>query len=168
MPVIPAIIATLSDDEALFLANYFPEAEEHVLQILGGDIRGILSSQFDLLVMLWNTLEQLTLEWPEHIGGIIISMRKALELPYDSRSTAILAPLSLKIAHLIDVSSAGGLGTFAEREAINDEANATVRLVLTTLAVRSVFGQCNMRRIACARAVVDSQPAAGWLKPYEG
>jgi hypothetical protein len=168
MPVIPAIIGTLSDGEALALASYFPEAEEHILRILEGDIGRILSSQFDLLVMLWNTLEQQTLEFPEDIGAILIGIQTALQLPYDSRSTAILAPLSLKTAHLRDVSSAGVRRTIAERDVIKDEANATARLVLTTLAVRSIFGRCNRRRIACARAVGDDQPAVGWLKPYEG
>jgi hypothetical protein len=165
MLVIPAIIATLSDNEAL-LANSFPEAEEHILQILGGDIGKILSSQFDLLVMLWNTLEQLMLVYPEDIGAILIGIQKALQLPYDSRSTAILAPLSRKIVRL--VSFAVVHRTIAERDVIKDEANATVQLVLNTLVVRLIFGRCNRRRIACARAVRDGQSAVGWLEPYEG
>jgi hypothetical protein len=168
MPVILAIIGTLPDGEALSLASYFPEAEEHILRILEGDIGKILSSQFDLLVMLWNTVEQKMLEFPEVIGAILVGIRKALQLPYNSRSTSILAPLSLKIARLREVSSAEVRRTIAEREAINDEANATIQLLLTALAVRSIFGQCNRRRIACARAVWDSQPAVDWLKPYEG
>jgi hypothetical protein len=168
MPVILAIIGTRSDGEALSLANYFSGAEERILRTLEGDIRQVINSQFHLLVMLWNTLEQLTLSYPENIGAILIGIRKALQLPYDSISTAILAPLSLKIAGLRDIISASGNGTFAEREVIKEEANATIRLVLTTLAIRSIFGRCNGQRIACARAVGDSQPALGWLKPYEG
>jgi hypothetical protein len=168
MPVILAIIGTLSDDEAISLANYLPEAEEWILRTLEVDIREILSSQFYLLIMLWNTLEQLTLSYPEDTGAILVGIRMALQLPFDCRSTTILAPLSLKIARLSDVSSATGDGTFAEREVIKDEANATRWLVLTTLAVRSIFGRYNWHRIACARAVGDGQPAVGWLQPYEG
>jgi hypothetical protein len=168
MPVILAIISTLFDDEALSLANYLPGAEEYILRTLEGDIRKILSSQFHLLVMLWNTLEQLALTFPENIGAILVGIRRALQLPYDSRSTAILSPLSLKIARLRDISSATVRTTIAERDVIKDEANATRWLVLTTLAVRSIFGRYNWHRIACARAVGDDQPALGWLKPYEG
>jgi hypothetical protein len=167
MPVILAIII-LTDYEALSLAKYFPETEERILWILEEGIREILDSQFHLLVMLWNTLEQLTLSYPEDTGSILVGIRKALQLPYDPRCTAILAPLSLKIARLRDVSSAMGDGAFAEREVIKEEANATRRLVLSTLAARSIFGRYNSHRIACARAVWDGQPAVGWLKPYEG
>jgi hypothetical protein len=168
MPVILAIIGTLSDGEALSLANYFLDAEERILWTLEGDIKEILGSQLHLLALLWNTLERETLEYPDDIGAILIGIRRALQLPYNSISTAVLAPLSLKIAGLRDIISASGNGTFAEREVIKQEANATIRLMLTTLAIRSIFGQCNGQRIACARAVGDDQPAAGWLKPYEG
>jgi hypothetical protein len=167
MNLILAIILP-SDHETVSLANYFPEAEERVLRTLERDTREILSSQFHLMVLIWNTSEQLTLEDPVDIGAILIGVQKALQLPYDSRSTAILVPLSLKIARLIDVSSAGGRGTFAERDVVKEEANTTRRLVLTTLAVRLIFGQYNGRLIACARTVGDDQPAVSWLKPYEG
>jgi hypothetical protein len=168
MPVILAIIGTLSDGETLSLANYFSAAEDHILRTLEEDIRQVLSSQFHVLVMLWNALEQWEPSYPEDTGAILIGIRRALQLPYDSRSTVILAPLSLKIAHLRTISSARGRGAFAEREVIKQQANATIRLVLTTLAVRSIFGRYNSQRIACARAVGDGQPAAGWLKPYDG
>jgi hypothetical protein len=168
MLIILAIIGALSDGEALSLANYLPHAEERILRTLEGDIRETLSSQFHLLVMLWNTLEQLGPLYSQNIGAILIGIRKALQLPYDSRSTAILAPLSFKIARLRDISSPMVHTTIAEREVIKEEANATIRLVLTALAARSIFGRYNGHRIACTRAVGDDQPAVGWLKPYEG
>jgi hypothetical protein len=168
MLMILAVIGTLSDAETLSLANYFPHARERILRTLEEDIREVLGSQFHLLVLLWNTLEQQRPDYPEDIRAILTGIRKALRLPYESRSTSILAPLSLKIARLIDASSARGRGTFAERDVVKEEANTTRRLMLTTLAVRSIFGRYNGCLIACARAVGDDQPAVGWLKPYEG
>lgn len=161
-------MSTPSEDETFSLADYFPEADKYILRTLEEEIREIISSQFLLLVMVWNTLEGITFVYPEDAAAIIVGIRKALRRPYDSRSAIILTPLSVKLLHLRDDISAKGYGAFAEREVIKEEATITSNFMLTILAARSIFGGQNGRRIFCARAVGDGQAAAGWLTPYDG
>jgi hypothetical protein len=166
MGVTSIIMTTLDEDETFSLARYFPQVDGYILRILEEEIHEITSYQFLLLVMIWNTLGSAILLG--EMAAIIVGIRKALQRPYDSRSTVILAPLSSKMLHLTEASCARGYGTFAEREVIKEEAIVTRNIMLTHLAVRSIFGQHNSKHIACARAAGDGQAAVGWLAPYDG
>jgi hypothetical protein len=168
MPVTCIIMSTLGEDETFSLAGYFLHVDKYILRTLEEEIHEIISSQFLLLVMVWNTLESHHVVLPEDAAAIIVGTRKALQRPYDSRSTIILAPLSLKILHLRDMISAQGFGTFTEREVVKEEATITIHLMLTSLATRLIFSGQNGRRIFCARAVGDVPAAVGWLAPYDG
>lgn len=168
MPFIWIIMTTLFEDETLSLAGYFAEVDQGILRTLEEKIHEIASSQFLLLVMIWNTLEPFGLQWPENVGAIVVGIGKALRLPYDPRATPILRPLSLKLRHIRNNLSARGYGSFAERELVAGETIITDQLLLTSLAVRSIFGRINSRFISCAQAVEDVQPALGWLPPYDG
>jgi hypothetical protein len=162
------IMSTLDEDETFSLAGYFPNVEEYILRILEEDIKEVVCSQFPLLVMAWNNLTELLWMSPEEFAAIIVCIRKALQRPYDSRSTIILPALSPKLLHLRDDLLAKGYGAFAEREIIKKEATVTINLMFTNLATRSIFGGQNGRRIFCARAVGDGPAASGWLAPYDG
>jgi hypothetical protein len=166
MSVKLVILISLFDGHASSSLSYLPGVEESIRWTLEEDIREIVASQFHLLVMIWNTLGVESFRWPKDVAAIVTGIHKALRLSYDSRSTLILAPLSLLILRLRDYFSAHGQGAFAERELVIEEATKVGDLLLTNLAVRSIFGRHNGRRIACARAVGDIQPALDWLAPY--
>jgi hypothetical protein len=168
MPATCIIMSTLDEDETFSLAGYLPDADGYILRTLEEEIHEIISSQFLILAMLWNTLGNVYVAFPGRLAAIIVGIRKALQLPYDSRSTIILAPLSLKMLRLRDELLAVGHGAFAEREVIKEEATVTINLMLTSLATRSIFGGQNGRRIFCARATGGGPAAVGWLAPCDG
>jgi hypothetical protein len=166
MPVTCVIMSTLPEDETFSLAHYFLNADEYILRTLEEEIRKIIGCQFPLLLMVWNTLKQA--EWsPVLLGAIVVGISKALRLPYDPRATHILGPLSLMLLRVRNNVAARGYGSFAERELVEGEAIITSQFLLTNLAARSIFGQLNSRRIFCAQAVGNVQPALGWLPPHD-
>jgi hypothetical protein len=157
---VPCIImSTLSENRAFSLAHYFPEANEYIIRTLEEEIHEITSSQFLLLVMIWNTLEQFRYHLPREVGAIVVGICKALRLPYDPKATLILGPLSLKLQRIGNGLSAAGYGLA--------EVTITSHLLLTNLAIRSIFGRLNSHRISCAQAVGEVQPALGWLPLYD-
>jgi hypothetical protein len=162
------ILGTLSEDEMCSLAGYFPEVDEYILRTLEEEIHNIINSQFLLLVMIWNTLEEARPSLPVNIGAIVGGIRKALRLPHDPKATFILGPLSLKLLRLESDLYTQGYRPFAGRELVRGEARITSQLLLANLAVRSIFGRLNSHRISCAQAVGGVQPALGWLPPYDG
>jgi hypothetical protein len=163
---VPCIImSTLCEDKAFSLARYFPEANEYIIRTLEEEIHEIISSQFLLLVMIWNTLEQFRYSFPREIGAMVVGIRKALRLPYDPKATLILGPLSLKLQRIGNDLRVEGY-RFAERGLVEGEVTITSQLLRTNLAIRSIFGRLNSHRISCAQAVGEVQPALGWLPPY--
>jgi hypothetical protein len=168
MRVICIILSNLSGDEPFSLTGYYPGVDEHILRTLEEKINEVIRSQFLLLVMIWNTLAE-TGRWsPEDLGGIVVGVRTALRLPCDPKATLILAPLSLKLVRIGNDLPVGVFGTFAERELVKRETGIACQLLLTNLAVRSIFGRLNSYRISCAQAIGDVPPALGWLPPYDG
>ena len=165
MQVTCIIMSTPDADETL--AGYFPEVDEYILRALEVEIHEIISSQFLLFVLIWNTLEQARSMAPLNLGAIVVGIRKALQLPDDPKATLILGPLSVRLLRIRNYLSTGGYRTFAERELVKREATMTSQLLLSNLAIRSIFGRLNSHRISCAQAVGDVPPALGWLPPHD-
>jgi hypothetical protein len=167
MRVLFIMLSTLSGDETFTLAGYFPKVDEYILQTLEEDIHEIARSQYLLFVMIWNTLANTAWWSPKEIGGIVVGVRKALRLPYDSKATFILGPLSMKLLRIGKDLARGAYGGLAERELVKREITITSQLLLANLASRSIFGRLNSHQISCAQAVGDAPPALGWLPPYD-
>jgi hypothetical protein len=161
------IMSTLDEDETFSLAGFSPEVDEYIVRTLEEEIHEVMSSQFLLLVMIWNTLADGKWWSLGDLGGIVVGLRKALRLPYDPKATLVLGPLSLNLLHRGNDFLVKEYGTFAERELIKREITITSHLLLTNLAVRSIFGRLNSQQISCAQAVGDVPPALGWLPPYD-
>jgi hypothetical protein len=162
---VPCIImSTLSENMAFSLAHYFPDANEYIIRTLEEEIHEITSSQFLLLVMIWNT----SLDFGHRIwevGAMVVGIRKALRLPYDPKATLILGPLSLKLQRVRDLVAKEFPSI--ERDIVRREVTITTQLLLTNLALRLIFGRLNSHQISCAQAVGEVQPALGWLPPYD-
>lgn len=165
MQVTCIIMSTPDADETL--AGYFPKVDEYILRELKVEIHEIISSQFLLFVMIWNTLEQAESTVALNLGAIVVGIRKALQLPDDPKVTPVLRPLSLELLRIGNGLSTRRYQRFTERELVKREVTMTSQLLLTNLAVRSIFGRFNSHRISCAQAVGDIPPALGWLPPYD-
>jgi hypothetical protein len=167
MRVTCIILSSLDEDETFSLASYTPTIDEYFLRTLEEDIHEVTSSQFLLVVMIWNTLADNGWWSVRDLGGIVLGVRKALRLPYDPKATLVLGPLSLILLRRTNELLVKEYGTLAERELFKRETTITSHLLLTNLAVRSIFGRLNSHQISCAQAVGDVPPALGWLPPYE-
>jgi hypothetical protein len=163
-----SVIGTLSSGEIPSLAIFLPEVDRYIVRGLEDHMNEILRSQFHPPTMVWNTIEMVWLKVPESVAAVLVGLQKALQLPPDGHSTVLLAPLSLVIRELSDHMLAARYRSLAEREFVAEQASITSRLLLTNLAVRSIFGRYNCNRVSCARAMGDVQPAAGWLPLYKG
>jgi hypothetical protein len=169
MQVTYIIMSTLSEDETFSLASYFPGVNKYIIRTLNEDIYETISSQFLLLVMIWNSLEGVfKLILLNNLAAITVGIRQALRLPHDSKATFILGPLSLELLRLENDLSRRQYWSFTERELVRREARITSQLLLTNLAARLIFGRLNSHRISCAQATGEVQPALGWLPPYDG
>jgi hypothetical protein len=163
------IMSALSEDGTFSLASYFPGVDRYILRTLEEDIRETISSQFLLLIMIWNNLER-GFRWRllNNLAAIVVGIHRALRLSHDPKATFILGPLSLELLRLESDLSTQGFWPFSERELVRGEARIASQLLLTNLAVRSIFGRLNSHRISCAQATGDVPPALGWLPPYDG
>lgn len=158
------ILSAWYTGDQIYLDKLFDRANGNSLRLLNGSLDQIKTSQYHMLVLLWNTTYCLRTKGIRQadLTHVLLGIQKALRLENEPESIPILPLLASNILDLRDKV----VGRFAQREAISKKAVMTSQAILSNLTSRKVHGRCNGKNMSCARATRNVSPAIGWHPPY--
>ena len=131
-------------------------------------LESIAISQFTRMSLLHDLRDRLVIRgvYSEELAAVSVCINKALDMPWDQRTTLIVHPLVACVLFLKDAMIRSACRAAQENEVASMEAGVAVNRLQSCLAREMIFGAQNVRLLACARTTGNWKPAVGWLPPH--